>query len=291
MSYRSDNIAAVIKRLNNQYFLPAIQREFVWSQNQIVSLFDSIMRGYPISSFLFWELDDKNRDNWEVYKFIENASYGGTHNELASIDGIHDLTLILDGQQRLTSLIIGLKGSYTTKVKYKKWDNPIAWIKQRLYLDLLVDPRSEIEDGESGIHYGFAFLKNPPDNDVSHHWIKVGKILDFDDEDRFYEFRQDEKDKLHDSVTKGQIAIFERNLERLYRAVWKDDVISYYTENDQDYDRVLDIFVRANEGGTKLSKSNLLLSMITSKWKGVNAREEIYNFVDRLNDDLLRKIT
>jgi uncharacterized protein with ParB-like and HNH nuclease domain len=55
----------------------------------------------------------------------------------------------------------------------------------------------------------------------------------------------------------------------------------YYTETDQDYDRVLDIFVRANEGGTKLSKSDLLLSMVTSSWDGVNAREEIFNFVDR----------
>lgn len=51
----------------------------------------------------------------------------------------------------------------------------------------------------------------------------------------------------------------------------------------------MDIFVRANEGGTPLSKSDLLLSMATSKWKNLNAKDEIYNFVDRLNNELSRK--
>jgi hypothetical protein len=69
----------------------------------------------------------------------------------------------------------------------------------------------------------------------------------------------------------------------------EDEVIAYYTESDQDYDRVLDIFVRANEGGTKLSKSDLLLSMVTSKWDGVNAREEIFGFVDSINTQLTRQ--
>jgi hypothetical protein len=71
--------------------------------------------------------------------------------------------------------------------------------------------------------------------------------------------------------------------------VWKDEAIAYYTEHDQDYDRALDIFVRANEGGTKLSKSDLLLSMVTSKWGGVTARDEIYGFVEKINTELTRR--
>jgi uncharacterized protein with ParB-like and HNH nuclease domain len=82
--------------------------------------------------------------------------------------------------------------------------------------------------------------------------------------------------------------IVERNLDRLYRVVWKEGVISYYTEKSQDYDRVLDIFIRANDGGTKLSKSDLLMSTITSKWHNVNAREEIFGFVSHLNSGLER---
>jgi hypothetical protein len=80
--------------------------------------------------------------------------------------------------------------------------------------------------------------------------------------------------------------VAEKNLDRLYRTIWKDGVIAYYTEKDQSYDRVLDIFIRANDGGTKLSKSDLLLSMITSKWEGVSARQEIYDFVDHINSGL-----
>ena len=83
--------------------------------------------------------------------------------------------------------------------------------------------------------------------------------------------------------------VFRRNLERLYRVVWKDEIISYYLERNQSYDRVLDIFIRANDGGTKLSKSDLLLSMITSKWGGINARDEIYRFVEELNQGLDRR--
>ena len=64
------------------------------------------MRGYPISSFLFWELKPENRDKWQVYEFLEKAQHGGTHNQLASTDGVTSLSLVLDGQQRLTSLII-----------------------------------------------------------------------------------------------------------------------------------------------------------------------------------------
>ena len=63
---------AVQNVVSRKYLLPAIQRKFTWSRPQICTLFDSIMRGYPISSFLFWELKPENRDKWEIYKFIEN---------------------------------------------------------------------------------------------------------------------------------------------------------------------------------------------------------------------------
>jgi len=248
------------------------------------------MRGYPISSFLFWELQEQNREKWESYTFINTATYGGTHNEIANTNGVHQLTLVLDGQQRLTSLLIGLKGAYVVKRKYKRVNNPEAWSKQQLYLNIMKDPIAEEAEGdeEYGVHYGFAFHEKAPDATTETHWIKVGKILDFDSETKFEDFKEALLDALPEQTTKKQLSIARRNLERLYRAVWKDEVVAYYTETDQDYDRVLDIFVRANEGGTKLSKSDLLLSLVTSKWVG-NAREEIYGFVDRINSDLTRK--
>ena len=289
MSYRSETIALAIGRMNRQYFLPAIQREFVWKTEQIVQLFDSIMRGYPISSFLFWELKPENRDKWQVYEFLEKAQHGGTHNQRASTDGVTSLSLVLDGQQRLTSLMIGLRGTYTAKKKYKRWDNPDAWSLQRLHLDLLADPRLDSEES-SGVYYKFEFMEDTPVQDSEHYWFRIGRILDFDERQTFDTFLDEKDDDLtKQGMSRSERKTFERNLDRLYKAVHEDEVIAYYTETDQDYDRVLDIFVRANEGGTKLSKSDLLLSMVTSSWEGVNARDEIFNFVDRINMRLQRR--
>ena len=290
MGYRSESIATTVGRLNSQYFLPAIQREFVWRPDQILQLFDSILRGYPISSFLFWELQPENRDKWEAYCFISQAKFGGTHNQVANTNGVLNLTLVLDGQQRLTSLLIGLKGLYEIKKKYQRWDNPDAWVKQHLYLDLLKDPSvSRGDDTDGSLYYGLAFMRSPPKPSEEHYWLEVGKILNYDSEDAFDKFRDDLSDSLPGTTTKRQMQVFRRNLDRLFRAAWKDEVIAYYTEKDQDYDRVLDIFVRANEGGTKLSKSDLLLSMVTANWDDINAREEIFGFVDRLNTQLTRR--
>jgi len=239
MSYRSETIAFAIERMNRQYFLPAIQREFVWKPEQIIQLFDSIMRAYPISSFLFWELKSENRDKWQVCRFLEKASHGGTHNQAASTDGVNNLTLVLDGQQRLTSLMIGLKGTYVTKKKYKRWDNPDAWVSQRLYIDLLADPQLDSDGDEMGIYYKFDFLEQPPKPDSKNHWFRVGKILDFDEAQKFEDYLEKALDSLPEETTRAQQRVFRRNLERLYKAIHKDEVIAYYTETDQDYDRVL----------------------------------------------------
>ena len=292
MSYRSESIAAVMSRLNLQYFLPAIQREFVWKPAQILSLFDSIMREYPIGSFLFWELKPENRQKWEAYRFVENARQGGTHNQLANTDGVPQLALVLDGQQRLSSFLVGLRGTYEIKTKHKRRGDPDAWRRNRLYLDLLKDPQEAVEDDDiddASVRYGFSFFEKPPDPTTEHRWFPVGRILSFDTQQKFDEFLDSEEAGLPESVTKRQINVLRRNLERLHTAVWKDETIAYYTEHLQDYDRALDIFVRANEGGTKLTKSDLLLSMVTSKWGGVSARDEIHGFVHEINNGLTRR--
>jgi hypothetical protein len=288
MSYVSSTIGRVLDQINRSYFLPAIQRPYVWQPDQIVALFDSLLKGYPISSFLFWEIKSERRSDWEIYKFIENFRYGDTHNEMAESDG-REVILVLDGQQRLTSLLIGLRGTFTVRSKYGRRNNPDAWSKQRLYIDLLKDPAldSEDEDREDlGVTYGLKFSEDEPKSDADHLWMKVGSILDCTSDDALDRLADEMLARLPADTPRSMRRVAERNLDRLYRTVWKDGVIAYYTEKDQSYDRVLDIFIRANDGGTKLSKSDLLLSMITSKWDGMSARQEIYDFVDRLNSGL-----
>ena len=63
---------------NNRYLLPAIQREFVWWPHQIERLFDSLMRGYPIGSFLFWRVDPETAKDYSFYQFITNYELRST---------------------------------------------------------------------------------------------------------------------------------------------------------------------------------------------------------------------
>lgn len=73
------------------------------------------------------------------------------------------------------------------------------------------------------------------------------------------------------------------NLDRLHRVVHSHNLINYYEEEDQDVERVLNIFIRLNSGGTVLSYSDLLLSIAVAQWKQVDARAEIHKLVDELN--------
>ncbi|GHR95028.1 hypothetical protein VN0682_11700 [Helicobacter pylori] len=125
--FLDNSIKNVVDELNVRYFLPDIQREYVWlkkaDEKKIEQLFDSILRGYPIGSFLFWKLQkediaksdeqDENKLNFQLYQFITNYDERKSHNEKIYIEQISrdELCIVLDGQQRLTSLYIGLKGN------------------------------------------------------------------------------------------------------------------------------------------------------------------------------------
>ena len=74
-----------------------------------------------------------------------------------------------------------------------------------------------------------------------------------------------------------------RTLDRLYRAIRVDQTVVYYEEKEQDLDRVLNIFIRRNSGGTVLSYSDLLLSIAVSQWTNLDARKEVHQLVDDLN--------
>lgn len=71
-----------------------------------------------------------------------------------------------------------------------------------------------------------------------------------------------------------QRKLLETNLTRLWKVVHEEECLAYYLEREQSYDKVLDIFIRANDGGTKLSRSDLLMSMVTLRWHQFNARSE-----------------
>src|SRR5262249_25490277 len=130
-----------------KYLLPAIQREVVWDTGQIERLFDSLMRDYPIGSFLFWMVKRKRTSNYQFYEFVRKYhERDSPHNAKANISGDDDIVGILDGQQRLTALYVGLRGSFAHKEPRKRWNNPQAFPVRKLYLNLRNASKDESRD-------------------------------------------------------------------------------------------------------------------------------------------------
>ena len=171
MTYASSTIGAVIDDVNRRYFLPAIQRPYVWSSDQVVALFDSLLKGYPISSFMFWAIDEQTKREVRSYRFLENYR-PDAHNEPVSLEG-RDAVLVLDGQQRMTSLLIGLRGTFAEKKPRLRKSNPDAWAARTLHLNLLKDPEDIEDDDELGVTYGLSFREHTPRNNHRHGLLPV----------------------------------------------------------------------------------------------------------------------
>lgn len=279
----------IFKKVNKDYLLPSIQREFVWLRNpqeqKIEKLFDSILQGYPFGTVLVWEVDkpiDLDKIQWEVCNFVQDYDKDNPHNQTASINGYTKLFLVLDGQQRLSSLNVGLRGSYSYTTYGKKK-------KSKLYLNLLSDIEND-PDNSYGLKYDFRFFVEIPEGD-NQLWFEVGKVLDFHDKNTelFKEtfdslIRQKTTD--NDKIIKAKMVLGE-----LHQSLCINDnlIITPITGDDE---KALNVFVRTNDGGTKLEKADLLLSYMESDkqiFLPNGARKEIFDFVDLLNKESLHK--
>ena len=270
----------------NKYLLPAIQREFVWGMDQIVNLFDSLLRGYPIGTFLFWQIDADNANNYRFYEFLRR--YHERDNNRCILPHVKPkgFTAVLDGQQRLTALYIGLKGSYAQKNKYGRWEDDEAFPEKLLYLNLLSDPQSN-DNGS----YGLSFKsRDESKQNIDGIWFRCGDVCEngwnIDEylDDEFEDLWEVYVNNFHikDDAQKQLKLRAKKNLRRLDRIVNKEEGLTYFEENSEDLDRVLNIFIRLNAGGTKLTYSDLLLSIAIAQWHSLDAREEINNLVGAL---------
>ncbi|MFX0135977.1 MAG: DUF262 domain-containing protein [Candidatus Hodarchaeota archaeon] len=272
-------IEAIDKIHKKKYLLPAIQREFVWDTEQTERLFDSLMRDYPIGSFLFWNLDRKRVKKYQFYEFVRDyhEKYR-KHNPKADVKGDEEITAILDGQQRLTALYIGLKGTYAYKLPRKFWENDQAFPERKLFLNLLR------KSDEIDMEYDFKFLteEEAKKRDDNNFWFKIGDILDLKEQFQVNDYLIESGLLNLGNKEKAQFA--NRTLFKLHAVIHRDKVINYFLEIDEKLDKVLNIFIRVNSGGTELSYSDLLLSIATAQWQEKDAREEINNFVDEINN-------
>ena len=285
MSYETAlKIVDVVNDIHQKkYLLPSIQREFVWNDHQIKQLFDSLMRDYPIGAFLFWVVSGENVQDFQFYEFLrEYHERDNRHNPKANTSGEEEITAILDGQQRLTALYIALRGSYAHKLPRKRWDNDLAYPKQMLYLNILHP------SNESDLEYDFDFLTEEEAAvcDAEHFWFQVNDILDMRElsDVNEYLFNTVNEYLIQQGIyDKDKMGFANRSMSKLYSTIHIEKTISYYLEKTTELDKVLNIFIRVNSGGTQLSYSDLLLSIATTQWEDKDAREEITQFVSEIN--------
>lgn len=259
---------------NNSYLLPSIQREFKWSHEKIEWLFDSIMRDYPISSFLFWRVEGDTKKQFKFYQFLKNYKQKyNTHNQELITDGHNDFTAILDGQQRLTSLYIGLRGSYAYKTpRLHEENSERVYPTRNLYLNVL----SPLKDEEDGRFYEFKFLTDQEFSKNKNSWFRVSTIYGLSDDFDFNKFLDE------NNLKKNEFAY--RSLSKLKNVIHSKPIVNFFLEKSQDIDKALNIFIRINSGGEPLSFSDLLMSIAVANWKTKNAREEIHRLVDNVRD-------
>lgn len=281
--FKDITIKDVIEEINVSYFLPDIQREYVWldrtAEKKVEQLFDSILRNYPIGSFLFWKLRktdvetdrfaqaNSDKLNFQLYRFIEDYDVRTPHNKKIDIAKVNsnDLNIVLDGQQRLTSLFIGLKGSRTLKKPKGWWENPNAFELKKLYLNLRYQPSEE--DTEDCYQFEFKNPNQVPTPDKDNFWFRVGDILTLQSLNRYC--RENDLDDMEADI-----------LEKLKNVICTERLISYFEETEKSLDKVLKIFIRVNSGGTKLSYSDLLMSILTANFSS-DIRGEMNVYVDK----------
>ena len=280
MAYESPlTIADVVKDISaNKYVLPSIQREFVWSTSQIEKLFDSVMQDYPFGAFLFWELSKDQNTLYDFYSFLQNYhEKTARHNPKVNLTGNDNVMAVLDGQQRLTSIYIGLKGTYAYKMPFKQWKNNSAFPERKLYLNIVEQAKDETDK------YEFSFLTaDEVKNDTDHYWFEVRKILDMTELGDVMNYLM-QNIAFSGVYTQDQCIFANVTLSQLFKVIHTQPSISYYKVKSEELDKVLQIFIRVNSGGTILSYSDLLLSIATAQWESLDARKEITEFVDYIN--------
>ena len=290
MKYEDLTIAECVDKINDSIFLPDIQRPYVWDEDDIYLLFDSICRDYPINTFLFWFLEKKTL---EQTRFIKRIKFISERWEDIKVDtspvNRDNYFLTIDGQQRITSFYLSIKGTYKIKIRKKV-------VNADLYFNIL----SGKEENDKEMLYEFQFfpqemadvwvdrekVRRKTDQTISKYWIRLKYIVGIE---QLYEVQSKIKSKVKDEIQHDLTGEQSGILFKLWSKIKYEKIINYYKETTQLYDKVLDIFVRTNSGGEKLSYSDLLFSFIKLKWS--DAHDKFTDLLKILNDEGKFKFT
>lgn len=253
---------------DGEYVMPAFQRQYVWSMEQVEKLWDSILLDYPIATFLFWHVDDDNV-TWDTYfcNFLHEATFDSRKQadslnyELSNINVSSTDTAILDGQQRLTSLFLSLFGNAFIRQKHARKKSG-GGIVTKLLIELNKNKLTVDEEEYNSKKYDIKFSEKV--GKLSPTQFEIRNILDpkFQDEttrdkainDAIANVPADSKEYARDILNKLYIKIFEEKLIRFTKI------------HDMKQDDALEMFVRFNSGGKALRKSEITMSILEAYW-------------------------
>lgn len=215
--------------------LPDLQRPFVWTDNKVRDLFDSMMKGYPIGYVMIWE---------------SPADYETKKNVIGKNEKIHDepKELVIDGQQRLTALVAAM---YGVVVKDKNFaDKEIKISFNPLTREFAVWTPAYERDTEWISRISDVFLAKEQNSIIS---LRRKFIKDANEgraKKNLGELTEDEETTIEDSIN-ALLNLSDFSLPTLE--------IQY----NADEEAVADIFVRVNSGGQKLTENNFIQTLIS----------------------------
>lgn len=280
MSKLIDNsitIYEAIKNIENgKYVMPAFQREYVWSIEQIEKLWDSILLDYPISNFLFWHIDDKNV-TWDTYfcHFLKQATFNSRKQSddvnfpINSIDFNYTDIAILDGQQRLTSLFLSLLGETYLRPKYSSKNSGVMYV-YKLFIELDKNKIEQDEEDYNSKKYDIKFTSKGLSINSSSTQFEIRNILDekFQNDDT----REQAIEEILIDIPDNSKEYAKDILLKLYNKIFVEKLIRYTEITDMSQDDALEMFIRFNNGGKKLRKHEITMSILEVYWP--NAREQ-----------------
>ncbi|HUX35469.1 MAG TPA: DUF262 domain-containing protein, partial [Candidatus Paceibacterota bacterium] len=226
------------KYLNKELLLPAMQRKYVWRQKQVSNLIDSIYRGYPSGSILIWETD--------IIPEVREAAV-----DRSEKNAMTKRLLLLDGQQRITSLAAIITG---LPIRVRE-GGELKEKRIELYFNLDHPEKADFED--NGNRELFFQIKNRKiENNPS--WVSVTRLF----KDGVGSILKD----LKIGYDHSKYELYNERLNRLY-GVKENYFYPVQLLRDMQYGEVTEVFVRVNSAGTRLRSSDLALAQITSRWQ------------------------
>src|SRR5690606_2371975 len=182
---------------------------------------------------------------------------------------------VLDGQQRLSSIYLGLQGTHATKLKYHRRKNSDAYPKTKLYLNLFHLPYTEGANGDlefdRTFNFEFRFLTDADAKRLHNtegtpvYWYLVGNVLKWNDDpdiDSIYDKLVDaHPSEAHRTKFKEQKRFIKKVLRDLHKRL-NEPFINFFNIKNDDLEDILEIFIRVNSGVIFLPQTDRLLSVI-----------------------------